>query len=298
MLSALFGSISQRGGRLIPPTCVSSSEVSIGNMTVTCGVKRSFHRWFRKMLFLEHPQRVTMSANEFWLVPSDPSEVHLQASRVLSVGSYGPEHFQNLKPITHHTLHHIATNRLDRKPSELFRLSGVQVAPFADLPKMAESLFMPQWGFIVLVCYWNEPIGVTLPAVAKYFAEYMLQIRIYMRSCVTSVKRMMLCLCFISAVLFLMLYVIENTQLKLKLLESVKENARILRIGRRFEQELKERNDNTQILPALYAEAQGVNTSTQLNRCRANVRPKVYVVCNGPFGFVRAPLFHARVVAW
>jgi cytochrome c-type biogenesis protein CcmE len=125
----------------------------------------------------------------------------------------------------------------------------------------------------------------------------MLQIRIYMRSCVTSVKRMMLCLCFISAVLFLMLYVIENTQLKLKLLESVKENARILRIGRRFEQELKERNDNTQILPALYAEAQGVNTSTQLNRCRANVRPKVYVVCNGPFGFVRAPLFHARVVA-
>lgn len=144
MLSALFGSISQRGGRLIPPTCVSSSEVSIGNMTVTCGVKRSFHRWFRKMLFLEHPQRVTMSANEFWLVPSDPSEVHLQASRVLSVGSYGPEHFQNLKPITHHTLHHIATNRLDRKPSELFRLSGVQVAPFADLPKMAESLFMPQ----------------------------------------------------------------------------------------------------------------------------------------------------------
>jgi hypothetical protein len=144
MLSALFGTISQRGGRLIEPTCVSRSEVSVGNMTVTCGVNRSFNRWFRKMLFLEHPQRITMSANEFWLVPSDPAEVHLQASRVLSVGNYGPEHFQNLKPITHDTLHHIATNRLDRKPFELFRLAGVNMVPFADLPRMAESLFMPK----------------------------------------------------------------------------------------------------------------------------------------------------------
>jgi hypothetical protein len=144
MLSALFGRISQHGGRLITPTVISTSEVRVGDQRVKCGTKRSFHRWFRHMLFLENPVRVTMSANEFWLVPGDQTEVHLQASRVLSVGNYGPEHFQNLPPVSHATLHTIAADRLDRNPQELFRLAGVVgMVPFVDLPPMDEELFMP-----------------------------------------------------------------------------------------------------------------------------------------------------------
>jgi hypothetical protein len=143
MLSALFGRISIHGGQLKSPSVASSSEIRVHDYTVACGKKRSFHRWFGKMLFLEYPQRVTMSANGFWLVPNDPTEVHLQASRVLSVGNYGAEHFQNLTPVSHATLHHIATNRLERNPTELYRLSGVRAVPFADLPKMGDGLFLP-----------------------------------------------------------------------------------------------------------------------------------------------------------
>ena len=143
MLSALFGRISIHGGQLKSPTVKSSSEIKVHDYTVTCGTKRSFHRWFSKMLFLEYPQRVTVSANEFWLVPADPAEVHLQASRVLAVGNYGAEHFQNLTPVSHETLHHIAANRLERNPTELFRLSGVKAVPFADLPEMESGMFCP-----------------------------------------------------------------------------------------------------------------------------------------------------------
>lgn len=97
MLSALFGQISLYGGKLAPPTAVEGpSEVKVGTQTVRCGTKRSFYRWFPRMLFLENPVRVTMSANQFWLVPGETAEVHLQASRILSVGRYGPAHFQNL----------------------------------------------------------------------------------------------------------------------------------------------------------------------------------------------------------
>lgn len=145
MLSALFGQISLHGGRLIPAAeaAKNPSEVLLigTNQTIRCGAKRSFHRWFRQMLFLENPVRVTLSANEYWLVPSDPTEVHLQASRVLSVGRYGPSHFQDLQPVTHATLLNIATHRLDRNPNELFRLAGVSAVPFADLPAMADELF-------------------------------------------------------------------------------------------------------------------------------------------------------------
>ena len=190
MISALFGHISLHGGRLVTPSFSSSSssksfsssaEVRVvveekkeegssssrssssrpssssSSYTVKCGTKRSFHRWFRQMLFLENPVRVTMSANEFWLVPSSSSgeedeedeekeEVHLQASRVLSVGRYGPVHFQNLQPVTHATLLTIATHRLDRNPHELFRLAGVSAVPFADLPATMdeEEIFMPE----------------------------------------------------------------------------------------------------------------------------------------------------------
>ena len=142
-LSALFGRISST--RLIRPVVVSPTEVRVrGTYTVTCGAKRSFHRWFSKMQFLEHPQPITMSANGFWVLPKDEGEVHLQAARVLSVGNYGPEHFQNLPPMSHETLLHIAFNRLEKKPRELFRLAGVKVAPFADFPQMGDRLFMPQ----------------------------------------------------------------------------------------------------------------------------------------------------------
>ena len=144
MLSALFGRISSHGGKLLRPVVVNPSQVRVGTQTVTCGAKRSFHRWFRRMLFLEDPVRVTMSANEYWLVPGDQGEVHLQASRVLAVGNYGPVHFRNLPPIAHSTLLDIASNRLDRDPHELFRLAGVEgVVPFADLPRMGEELFTP-----------------------------------------------------------------------------------------------------------------------------------------------------------
>jgi hypothetical protein len=95
------------------------------------------------MLFLENPVRVTMSANEYWLVPSSSEEVHLQASRVLSIGNYGPVHFRDLAPVSHSTLLNIATNRLDRNPHELFRLSGVSSTPFSDLPDMKDELFTP-----------------------------------------------------------------------------------------------------------------------------------------------------------
>ena len=147
MLSALFGQISLHGGRLTPPSgVVSASEVRVGPTVVRCGTGRSFSRWFRRMLFLENPVRVTMSANEFWLVPggAEEDEVHLQASRVLSVGRYGPAHFQNLPPVTHATLLEIAAQRIERNPRELFRLAGVAagVVPFADLPVMDEGLFM------------------------------------------------------------------------------------------------------------------------------------------------------------
>lgn len=145
MLSALFGRISQEGGRLIPPTVVGTSEIRVGNAYhVKCGSARSFHRYFRQMKFLEKPVAVTMSANQFWLVPSDPTEVHLQASRVLAVGFYGPEHFQNLPPMAHATLLDIATRRIDRNPRELFRLAGVNVAPFFDLPRMDGWLFLDE----------------------------------------------------------------------------------------------------------------------------------------------------------
>ena len=149
MISALFGHISLHGGRLVTPSSSSAELVRVvggggGSYTVKCGTKRSFHRWFRQMLFLENPVKVTMSANEFWLVPGDQSEVHLQASRVLSVGRYGPIHFQNLQPVSHATLLSIATHRLDRNPHELFRLAGVGAVPFADLPAMdEEEFFMP-----------------------------------------------------------------------------------------------------------------------------------------------------------
>ena len=96
--------------------------------------------------------------------------------------------------------------------------------------------------------------------------------------------------------LFWMLSTVRNAELKLQLAESVKENARVLSIGRRFEQELKERNGNTQILPALHAATHGVNMSFQLKNARANAPPKVYVAYDGPFGFVRAPRTDARVV--
>ncbi len=145
MLSALFGRIGQEGGRLIPPTVISASEVRVGNAYhVKCGSVRSFHRWFRQIKFLEKPVSVTMSANQFWLVPSDPTEVHLQASRVLAVGFYGPEHFQNLPPMAHTTLLDVATRRIDRNSRELFRLAGVKVAPFFDLPKMDWWLFLAE----------------------------------------------------------------------------------------------------------------------------------------------------------
>lgn len=145
MLSAMFVQISLHGGKLLPSTAVKgSSDVRIaGTQTVQCGAKRSFHRWFRQMLFLENPVRVTMSANEFWLVPGDTAEVHLQAPRILSVGRYGPDHFRNLQPVTHATLLDIATRRIDRNPRELFRLAGVGIEPFSDLPAMDEGLFMP-----------------------------------------------------------------------------------------------------------------------------------------------------------
>ena len=158
MLSAIFGEVGLKGGRLTSlssPTTTkvvrvnnnsssTSSEVRVNNGNVVkCGTKRSFHRWFKTMLFLENPVRVTMSANEYWLVPSDPGEVHLQASRVLSIGNYGPIQFRDLAPVSHTTLLDIATNRLDRNPTELFRLSGVGSMPFADLPGMKDELFTP-----------------------------------------------------------------------------------------------------------------------------------------------------------
>ena len=98
---------------------------------------------------------------------------------------------------------------------------------------------------------------------------------------------------FIVALFFWMLSTVRNAELKLQLAESVKENAR----GRRFEQELKERNGNTQLLPALHAATHGANMSFQLKNARANAPPKVYVAYDGPFGFVRAPRTGARVVA-
>lgn len=154
MLSALFGQVSLHGGRLISPTILFSKDAfskdaseakvkTINDRVVKCGTKRSFHRWFKKMLFLENPVRVTMSANEYWLVPSSSEEVHLQASRVLSIGNYGPVHFRDLAPVSHSTLLNIATNRLDRNPHELFRLSGVSSTPFSDLPDMKDELFTP-----------------------------------------------------------------------------------------------------------------------------------------------------------
>ena len=150
MLSAIFGQVGLKGGRLISSPKVinnnNTSEVRVnGEHVVKCGTKRSFHRWFKTMLFLENPVRVTMSANEYWLVPSDPGEVHLQASRVLSVGDscYGPIQFRDLTPVSHTTLLNIATNRFDRNPTELFRLSGVGSLPFADLPGMKDELFTP-----------------------------------------------------------------------------------------------------------------------------------------------------------
>ena len=116
---------------------------------------------------------------------------------------------------------------------------------------------------------------------------------------------MLLFVYFIFAVLFLMLFALENVDLKrklqesitleLKLDESIKEKARVLSIGRRFEQELKERNRNTLTLPALHAATHGVNTSFQLKNARANAPPKLYVVYDGPFGFVRRPMADARV---
>jgi hypothetical protein len=116
------------------------------------------------------------------------------------------------------------------------------------------------------------------------------------RSCINGVKSIMLFLYFIFAALFLMLSMVRNSELELQLAESVTENARILSTGRRFEQELKERNGNTQLLPALHAATHGVNTSFQLKNARANAPPKLYLAYTGPFGFVRAPLADARVV--
>ena len=101
---------------------------------------------------------------------------------------------------------------------------------------------------------------------------------------------------FVVALFFWMLSTVRNAELKLKLDESVKENARVLSTGRRFEQELKERNRNTQLLPALHAATHGANMSFQLKNARANAPPKVYLAYTGPFGFVRAPLADARVV--
>ena len=142
MLSALFGRISST--QLVRPKVLGPSEVQVGaHYTVTCGTNRSFRRLFSKMQFLKHPQPITMGANEFWVLPKDEGEVHLQAARVLSVGNYGPEHFQNLPPMSHETLLHIASNRLERKPRELFRLAGVKAEPFAEMPRMSDRLFMP-----------------------------------------------------------------------------------------------------------------------------------------------------------
>ena len=89
---------------------------------------------------------------------------------------------------------------------------------------------------------------------------------------------------------------IENKDLKQKLDESIKEKERILSIGRRFEKELKERNRNTLTLPAFHTATQGVNTSFQLKNTRTNPPPKLYVVYDGPFGFVRRPAANARVL--
>ena len=78
--------------------------------------------------------------------------------------------------------------------------------------------------------------------------------------------------------------------LKQQLDQAHRENARILRIGKRFERELQERIANTQIIPASFDDTFGANQSPQLKGARRNALPVMYLRLHHPVGIVRQPI--------
>ena len=79
-------------------------------------------------------------------------------------------------------------------------------------------------------------------------------------------------------------------KLKLQLDQANRENARILRIGKRIENELILLHSNTQYITTLNAYTFGVNASSQLKAARRDELQVTYLQCDNPIGIVRRPI--------